>query len=141
VCLTVLMGDLGAAHAGLDVQRLVMVLSPRLSIAERVIAARRLLARAGQQQTTSVSGEATCLCGVALNLALPIAEFPGRQGDLARSIPVTAGNAERAFTAGMAAARTIPASRRFTVTWSARERRAWLRKIPDEPPLLTGQPS
>jgi hypothetical protein len=70
----VLTGDLGAAHAGLDVQRLVMVFSPQLNIAERITAARRMLARAGQWQPAH--GGVRCLCGLPIDLTLPITDFP-----------------------------------------------------------------
>ncbi len=80
MCLTVIMGDLGAAHAGLDMQRLVMVLSPKLDITERVVAARRMLARAGRPQPP-FPVEAICLCGAMLDLGLPIAGFPAQHRD------------------------------------------------------------
>ncbi len=86
MCLTVLMGDLGAAHAGLDVQRLVMVLSPRLDITERVVAARRMLARAGRPQPAYLPLEVICLCGVMLDLGLPITGFPAEQPDRTQAV-------------------------------------------------------
>jgi hypothetical protein len=86
VCLTVIMGDLGAAHAGLDAQRLVMVLSPRLDITERVLAARRMLARAGRQQPAAFPLEAICLCGLMLDLNLPITAFPAQNHDPAQTV-------------------------------------------------------
>lgn len=85
MCLTILVGDLGAAHAGLDVQRLVMVLSPRLEISERIIAARRMLAKAGRSQPV-IPWEAICICGLMLDLTLPIASFPAPRRDRAKTV-------------------------------------------------------
>ena len=80
MCLTVIVGDLGAAQAGLDTRRLVMVLSPGLDITERIVAARRMLARARRPQPVFPL-EAVCLCGVMLDVALPITGFPARRRD------------------------------------------------------------
>jgi hypothetical protein len=85
VCLTVITGDLGAAHAGLDVQRLVMVLSPRLDITERITAARRMLGRAGRPQPPDLLA-AVCLCGLMLDLRLPVSSFPAQDRDRARAV-------------------------------------------------------
>ena len=79
MCLTVLAGDLGAAHLGLDVQRLVMVLSPHLDKVQRVVLARRALARAGQEQPVAMSSEVICLCGLLLDLTLPMMLFPAQR--------------------------------------------------------------
>ncbi len=105
MCLTVIMGDLGAAHAGLDVQRLVMVLSPRLDSSERVIAARRMLARAGRPQPADLP-LAVCLCGLVLDLNLPITGFPA-QRDRAEAVRRWLKGARRATPARETADREL----------------------------------
>jgi hypothetical protein len=62
-----------------------MVLSPNLSIAERITAARRLLTGAGREQP-AILDEVICLCGLLLDLTLPIIEFPGQRRDTTRSV-------------------------------------------------------
>ena len=70
MCITVITGDLGPAHAGLDARRLLLVLSPALSPGERVLAARRLLVGAGPEQPSDAADEVICLCGLSLDVAL-----------------------------------------------------------------------
>ena len=76
MCLTVILGDLGAAHAGLDVSRLTMVFSPHTNPVERTMAARWLLSKAGQPQSFNRRDEIICLCGLLLDLTLPVFLFP-----------------------------------------------------------------
>lgn len=56
-------------------QRLMLILSPHLDRAERVYAARRVLAKAGQKQP-SINQEVICLCGLLLDLTLPVLCMP-----------------------------------------------------------------
>ena len=105
MCLTVLVGDLGAAHAGLDVQRLVMVLSPKLDVAERVVAARRMLAGAGRQQPPGVPLEVICLCGLLLDFSLPITGFPVQRRDRVTAVRLWLKGARK--DAGRPAAREL----------------------------------
>lgn len=61
MCLTTTLFDLGPADAVLDLDENLIVLRPSNTPAERLQAARTLLARNGIRQ--SVPGVATCLCG------------------------------------------------------------------------------
>lgn len=70
MCLTVLLGDLGPAQAGLDVSRRTMVISPGLAMPDRVFAARWMLTRAGQLQPLDEPEQVICLCGLPLDLGI-----------------------------------------------------------------------
>jgi hypothetical protein len=80
VCLSVVLGNIGQAHAGLDMRHLVLVLSPGLDDVERIEAARRILTQAGQQQPCRSPLAVVCLCGLLIDLTLPIESFPPARG-------------------------------------------------------------
>lgn len=71
MCINVFTEELGPADAGLHARARVLVLSPRLTSAERIAAARRLLIGAGYGQAGGHPAEVTCLCGRGLDVTPP----------------------------------------------------------------------
>ena len=69
MCLMVVAGDLGAAHVGLDLQRLVLAFAPGLTDPERTLLARRVLARAGRPQPVHTTSRVICLCAADLDVS------------------------------------------------------------------------
>jgi len=63
-------------------------MSTRLDNAQQVSLARRVLANAGQEQ--SPDGLVTCLCGLLLDLALPIEFFPSAGVVMTSTVPQAA---------------------------------------------------
>jgi hypothetical protein len=108
VCLTVLAGDLGPADIGLDIPLSVMVLSRHLALRERVILARRVLAAAGMEQPGNLSADVICLCGLLLDLTLPIFCLPPPGGP---SVPRAAGGSPAVRELAAASTGEFPAIR------------------------------